>query len=612
MTSMRSVDGSAIASVLLLGLAACGGNQRGAQATAAPASLDEGTSSAAERVQPGNRVFAEGQPLVVHLTIADDDVRELEEHGNRERYVVASARLEGSSFQAVELERLGVRRKGSYTLLHCFDEATGARSRAGDCAKLSYKLKFDEYQPGARFDGLTRLNLHAASGDETKLRELLGYRVFRDFGVDAPRAVPAQLYVNGALAGLFIAVEEVDGRYTEGHFPGAGDGNLYKEIWPNPLFSDEELRAALRTNEERGDVSDMRAFATAVGATRAESFADDLAPFVDIDRLLRYLAVDRAVRNWDGVTAFYSARSPHNFYWYKDNSPGGRFHLIPWDFDDVLWPFHPYFEPREFVTAPALPDLNERPRDCSLRVIWEATGEQHMLPPRCDKLLTLLIETRWPRLVELGRELLQGPLAAEHLERLAGELAQRLEPLVATDPTLELDRWKRSLRELSGILRDLGPSFEAFLAEGLTEERPAQALDVPPPSAAVDAVSIDGGLIVGGPTNFEFAAAPPGTPDGVFVFADPVASVFAPWNTEAPLSGRADLRFDFSFRRGAEPYDEWAGIGIENPASDVSAYSQIVVWMSAAALARSACASTARLTTSCSAACCASSAWTTR
>ena len=121
--------------------------------------------------------------------------QELEEHGNREEYVASAATLSGTDFPAVSFDEIGVRHKGSFSLHHCWDEFDGVRSHADECEKLSLKLKFDEYDSALRLDGLKRLNLHAVSGDETKLRDLMSYAFF---GVRhrGSRSDAARVYVN--------------------------------------------------------------------------------------------------------------------------------------------------------------------------------------------------------------------------------------------------------------------------------------------------------------------------------------------------------------------------------------------------------------------------------
>jgi hypothetical protein len=95
----------------------------------------------------------------------------------------------------------------------------------------------------------------------------------------------------------------------------------------------------------------------------------------------------------------------------------------------------------------------------------------------------------------------------------------------------------------------------------------------------VDAPTADEGLHVGGVTNFEFEAAPT-TPEPGYTFAygDSLASYVVSWNQTEPLSGTADLRFDFGFQEQPAQYDEWVGMGLLTSAPEVSVtpYSELV------------------------------------
>lgn len=540
---------------------------------------EQGSGGDGPESLPGSMAFREDEILDVRLTLDPQVWNELEEHGNREQYVVASGVVRGVHVAPATFAELGVRHKGAWSLHHCWDEFGGVRSYDGECRKLSYKLKFDEYTEGARFDGLKRLNLHAASGDATKLRDLVAYRTFREFGVDAPRAVPARLTINGQFQGLFIAVEDIDGRYVTAHFPEGPNGNLYKEIWPNAALLDSDFEAALETNEDAPDVSDMRAFAEAVGDATPEDFASVLEPFVDIDQLLRYIAVDRALRNWDGIMAFYSPLTPHNFFWYHDDGPGGRFHLIPWDLDNTLWPFDPYMHPEQWVTAPPVPDFNAEPLDCEPRPVWDSLGTTHITPPRCDALLDLLAEQRWERFSEIGARLLQSAFTEVRLSSLTAYYRDRIAAIVADDPTLDAPSWEYAVDDFALIQADAVADFRAFLEQGLSEETDTTDPDEPT-QEELDAPTLDGGLHVGGITNFEFES-PPAAPEpvGVYAYSDPLAVFGVSWNTMEPLSGTADLLLSFSFNRGPQPYDEWVNLGIASPETDVRGYERIVVWL---------------------------------
>jgi hypothetical protein len=521
-------------------------------------------------------LFSEERVLEVRLTMSAASWQELEEHGNREEFVASAATLSGTDFPAVTFDEIGVRHKGSYSLHHCWDEFDGVRSHADECEKLSLKLKFDEYESAQRLDGLKRLNLHAVAGDDTKLRDLMSYAIFREFGIEASRAMPARVYVNDELLGLFIAVEEVDGRFTKAHFPHAADGNLYKEIWPRTEIADDDFIDALETNEEAADVSDMRGFATAIAASREDDFVERMEPWIDLDRTLRYLVVDRALKNWDGITAFYSPLSPHNFFWYHEDSSDGRFHLIPWDLDNALWEFDPFMHPEQWATAPPVPDWNAKPLDCEPRAVWEEGGETVVTPPRCDPFLDLLAQTSWSRFVELGNAFLEGPFTASRLLGRVEAHRARIAPLVAEDPTLDAASWEAAVADFSDILLQNIEDFRALLAAGLIEEQPP-----PPPELTDEELNVpttDDGLHVDGMTNFEFAAPSSGVPAGVTAIGDASAAFLARWNQESPVSGNADLLFDFTFTRNPGTYDEWVNLDLRTAAEvDISSLTRIMI-----------------------------------
>ncbi len=273
---------------------ACGGSDssHGTQQSAgAPAvgtgGSNTGGSSAGDaavaevpKAQIGNDVFDETQVQAYYLTFTDEEYARLMDFStlllnsytvNEDRYVQAALK-----FGDTELPAIGVRIKGNYSVWGCIDYATGKRIVRVDpdfgnidvCQRFSLKLDFNRVDAAGRVDGLKKLNLHAMAADPSKLRERLGYSLFRDMNVLAPRAVHARLYINGEYQGLFAAVEEVNGRFTANRFPQSGDGNLYRELWPSAATTVADAQEALRTNSDPGmmDVSDFMAFSGAVAS----------------------------------------------------------------------------------------------------------------------------------------------------------------------------------------------------------------------------------------------------------------------------------------------------------------------------------------------------------
>jgi len=526
-----------------------------------------GNGGSTEQKLPGSLALKQEQVLDIRLSLSAADWRELEEHGNKEEYVPASVTLRGDGFSEVSLGRVGLRHKGNYSLHHCWDENGGVRDYTDECRKLSWKIKFDEYDAAERFDGLKRLNLHAGSGDQSKVREFLAYDTFAEFGVDAPRAVPARVFINGQPQGLYIAVEEVDGRYTKAHYPSGADGNLYKEIWPQAATPDQKFQEALETNEAAADVADMRGFSAAVdGATEAD-FAARVEPWLKLEDVLRYMVVDRATKNWDGITAFYDPATSHNFYWYHDDSAEPRFHLIPWDLDNTFWEFDPYTQPEQWVTARPVPNWNAAPIDCARRSVWMENGAVTVSPMRCDHLLDLLARTSWSRFVTLGQQFLNGPFSDATLRRKIDAFRSRIAPIVVQDPMFDVAAWSSGVDALKANIPRLRGDFTALLAEGLIEEAPPPTIG--PPPSDLDSPTPNSGLQTEGVTNFEYATPISVEPANLFHYGDTLATHAASWNTAAPLSGKADLRFDFTFTRQPGTYDEYVGLGIVGARGEV-------------------------------------------
>jgi spore coat protein CotH len=345
------------------------------------------------------------------------------------------------------LGRVGLRFKGNLgTLVSCFAD-DGTRR----CDKLSMKLKFDEYEPEQRFFGIKRLNFNSMLYDDALMRERVAYRVFAEMGVVAPRAAHARLVINGEDQGVFSLVEDVDGRFTDGHFDG-GDGNLYKEAWPGNL-DDAVLARALETNEDLADNSGLLAFQADLLAASPDDVPGVLKRYVDVGATLAYLAVDRTIVNWDGITAFFcydESCENHNYYWYQGETEP-RFTLIPWDLDNT-------FDSSPLQGVPSLFDAQE---DCSLR--FEAAGRL-VRAAGCDPLLRGLIDDDASYGAQLQR-LLDGPFAPGAIEGWIDEIEALLAPEVQTDargPDLStfrsgVDRLRAnvaSLREQAALERE--------------------------------------------------------------------------------------------------------------------------------------------------------------
>jgi hypothetical protein len=271
-------------------------------------------------------VFDQKHVRTYNIEIDPTDLAKIDADPAAETYANAKLEVDGEAIGPV-----AVRYKGSVGAFYTpCTAATGPGQTTGPkVGKCSMKIDFDRIDPKLRFYGLKKLNLHSLGRDASLMRERLGYAMFREFGIVAPRAMHARVLINGELEGLFIAVEQLDGRFTHSRFSDGGDGNLYKEVWPLTDTPDA-YRMALETNEGADTpVDKMIAFKRAIDRGAAESFK-----WIDARYMFDYIAADRLIINDDGAFHWYCTRN-HNYYWYEAER-ADRVWLIPWDLDGAF------------------------------------------------------------------------------------------------------------------------------------------------------------------------------------------------------------------------------------------------------------------------------------
>lgn len=447
--------------VLGFSLLACGSPSH--PRALADAEADTGVDVAFDAVPQDEDASAEAEPSETELLFDDfappvhfdielstEDLDWLNEDPTREEYVRGAVVVDGERFEDV-----GVRYKGAYgSLISCVGEQGELL-----CSKLALKLSFNKYDRSGRFRGLRKVILHACNRDVTCLRERLAYRLFRAAGIAAPRVVHATASINGEPPSLYAMVEYVDHEFVEDSFTET-DGNLYKEVWPrsdNP----EVYRAALRTNEDVGDVSRLVEFARVLSRTSDQSFAGDVEPWIDLDAMARYNAVDQLLNNWDGLWKFYCAEGEcgnHNFYLYDDPA-SGRFVVIPWDLD-YTWRFPNDDMARswwddgptacEIVPEPGFPEF-----------------ELGTLAPQCDPLMRGLMRSGWEAYRDALRDLLDGPeTGLDGLLTRLNRYRATLREFVANDPHgPTVEAWDAAVAQLRQILIAQAAEAERFLAE---------------------------------------------------------------------------------------------------------------------------------------------------
>lgn len=374
---------------------------------------------------------------VVHrfvVTTTDADWAWLQDNAADETYIPAHVELDG-----VVLDDVGLRFKGSYgSLFWCVDGTI-------DCDKLNLKLDFAEYAPEQRFYDLKKLNFHAMEIDDSNTREHLAYTVWRGAGVPASRTGWATLQVNDDDLGLFLLVEQVDGRFTRHRWGKEGEGDLYKDVWFTQTSADAWERGLETNTDESPTPEKMAAMVQGFADASDEDFLSVLGASIDPESITRFLAVSQVTGSFDSVEAFYcgwSDCSNHNFFVYDK---GDEVVLLPWDMD------RSYAVPVPLFEVHGVPRWHE-PSDCSTMTVIYGI---EVLPPSCDPFfqrLAPMAETYETQIQEVH----EGPAELSSLLAEVDRVEALIRPYVEADPHgPTVAEWEASLADFRQDLADL-------------------------------------------------------------------------------------------------------------------------------------------------------------
>lgn len=239
-----------------------------------------------------------------------------------EGFAYVRAKIE---FDGRALDNVGIRLKGHFSY-----------SASRNSIRRPMKLDFERFESGQRFAGLAALNLNNHAVDPSQARETLAFEFFRALGVPSPRTSFALVYLHvpglhdKEFLGLYTLIEEVDNKFLRRHF-GSADGVLFKpggmrgiaylgEEWAPyaPKWNaKDELTAAQSAR--------LIEFSRLIHKSDDAAFRDSIESFLDVDGLLRYVAVCGAICDFDSFLS-----TGHNYYFYLDPMRH-RLVIIPWD-----------------------------------------------------------------------------------------------------------------------------------------------------------------------------------------------------------------------------------------------------------------------------------------
>jgi len=323
-------------------LSALGGGGGGFYRGSAPSRPGPSLTPAAVRSFPATVPFYDiGTLRTLFFQFEDDNwEKELMAFKETDIQVPATLTMDGKTHKEV-----GVKFRGSSSFM-----------MVPEGLKHSLNVSADAFTKDQTILGFDSLNLLSSHADATFLRGVLYLQVARDF-LPASRANFVRVVINGESWGIYQSVEQVNKTFLKEWYktdagvrwkaPGRPNGRLGLEYWgdnPTTYKSSYEIKGK----------DDPKAWAALINLTRVlnstppERLEAALAPILDIDGVLRFLAVEAALANYDG---YWVRASDYNIYL----DPAGKFHILPHDINETFGGGGPGPDPLVALNDPSKP-----------------------------------------------------------------------------------------------------------------------------------------------------------------------------------------------------------------------------------------------------------------
>ncbi len=284
-------------------------------------------------------IFDQNVMRTFEINIPSKDLEKIDSDPAAENYVEASLKFNGEILSPV-----AIRYKGS---IGAFVGSVSGRDWSNPsghktATKISMKIKIDWKDSVRTFYDLKKLQFHSQNLDPSQMHERLGYWLFREMGVVAPRSVHARIVINGVYYGVYALTEQIDKQFIAYNYKDAS-GNLYKEVWPlnylGEAVDENDFLKKLKTNKTADvNANIIKSFADEIIRASDDELKELIKKRMNLNQIITYAVIDRMIRNDDGAFHWYCDKkgcSNHNYYWYEEPSTQ-KLHLIPWDLDNAF------------------------------------------------------------------------------------------------------------------------------------------------------------------------------------------------------------------------------------------------------------------------------------
>jgi len=279
-------------------------------------------SSFSQLAHPNNNdAFLQNEVASVYISIAPEDIETILTDSLLSDHEYPASFKYVASFFTDSVELVGFRLRGN-TSRHA--------------AKKSFKVAFNSFISGQKWNGLEKMNLNGEHNDVSIMRSRISNQLMRSAELPCSRTSYVKLFINEEYKGLYMNMEHIDDEFLQRRFIDNDEGNLYKCFWGADLtyLGSDPLNYAelyeLKTNKALNDYSGLISFIEQLNNTSESEFPCVIQEIFDVELYLKTLAMEIVIGHWDGY-----AVNNNNYYLYQRPSDE-KFVFIEYDMDNTF------------------------------------------------------------------------------------------------------------------------------------------------------------------------------------------------------------------------------------------------------------------------------------
>jgi hypothetical protein len=309
---------------------AAGRGRRGPGGPRGPGRDDDlGPPQPGPKVSPAQVKAIPDAPLYDSMTLRTlfldfenaDWEKELSDFNNTDVEVPARLTVDGKSYRDV-----GVHFRGASSFF-----------MVGEGRKRSLNLSLDFVHKGQRLYGYRTLNLLNAHEDPSFLRTVLYLHIARQY-IPAPQANFVRVVINGESWGVYVNAQQFNKDFVKESFgsdqgarwkaPGSprGDAGL---SWHGDDVAEYKRRYEIKSKDDAKSWARLIELCRVLNQTAPDKLEAALAPLLDIDGALKFLALENVCINDDG---YWVRASDYDLFLDEK----GRFHVVPYDANETF------------------------------------------------------------------------------------------------------------------------------------------------------------------------------------------------------------------------------------------------------------------------------------